>query len=51
VSPNGKYELDLTNDGQVLLYDRGGRLVSEIASADPHPELVPDPPDPVPDPG
>jgi len=49
ISPNGLYELDLTNSGQLLLYRRAEGTVRVIADADPLPPVeVPDPLPPTP---
>jgi hypothetical protein len=52
LSPNGRYELDLTNSGQLLLYRRADGTVRVIAPADPSPPVeVPTPvPPPIPSP-
>ena len=51
VSPSKKYELDIQDDGNLVVYGRSGRVIWTSGQPDPHPELEPPPPDPVPDPG
>lgn len=53
VSPNGAYELDLSNSGQVIVYRRDGSVVKELQGSDPaplppKPEPSPLPPSPAP---
>jgi len=50
VSPNGQYELDLSNTGQVIVYRKDGTVVTELARSDPSPLPVPDPLPPTPTP-
>jgi hypothetical protein len=47
VSPNGQYEVNIQDDGNLVVYARGGRPVW-ASGADPHPGPDPDP-DPLPD--
>lgn len=48
-SPGKRYEVNIQDDGNLVVYDCGGRAVW-ASGVDPHPELVPEPPSPPPTP-